>query len=83
MLTAASSTTWPTVSSTERFDRHSRPSSCATLAITLWSRSVMHIGNQNYPVPDGLVVEEHHSIVIYCKPFQVVFSVAPLVAIDP
>ncbi len=42
-----------------------------------------NIGNQNYPVPDGLVVEEHHSIVIYCKPFQVVFSVAPLVAIDP
>ncbi len=37
-----------------------------------------NIGNQNYPIPDDIDVFEHHSVVIYCKPFQVVFAVAPL-----
>ncbi len=37
-----------------------------------------NIGNQNYTIPDSLDVDEYGSIVIYCKPFQVVFSVAPL-----
>ena len=35
-------------------------------------------GNQNYPVPAGLDVSVFNSVVIYCKPFSVVFSVAPL-----
>ena len=37
-----------------------------------------NIGNQNYLIPNELDVDEYHSVVIYCKPFQVVFSVAPL-----
>ncbi len=37
-----------------------------------------NIGNQNYPIPNDLNVDDYRSVVIYCKPFQVVFSVAPL-----
>lgn len=37
-----------------------------------------NIGNQNYLIPNDLNVDDYHSVVIYCKPFQVVFSVAPL-----
>ena len=37
-----------------------------------------NIGNQNYPFPEGLSPDAYGSVVIYCKPFQVVFSVAPL-----
>ena len=37
-----------------------------------------NIGNQNYPVPAGVDVTGYQSVVIYCKPFHVLFSVAPL-----
>ena len=37
-----------------------------------------NVGNQNYPVPAGVDVSQYRSVVIYCKPFQVIFSVAPL-----
>ena len=37
-----------------------------------------NIGNQNYPIPDSIDVDGYGSIVIYCKPFHVVFSVASL-----
>ncbi len=37
-----------------------------------------NVGNQNYTIPDSLNVDDFNSVVIYCKPFQVVFSVAPL-----
>ena len=37
-----------------------------------------NIGNQNYPIPDDVSVDDYESVVIYCKPFQVVFAVAPL-----
>ena len=37
-----------------------------------------NIGNQNYPIPDDVNVYDYSSVVIYCKPFQVVFAVAPL-----
>ena len=37
-----------------------------------------NVGNQNYLIPDDVNVDDHHSVVIYCKPFQVVFAVAPL-----
>ena len=37
-----------------------------------------NIGNQNYPIPGGTDVGAQMSVVIYCKPFSVVFSVAPL-----
>ena len=37
-----------------------------------------NIGNQNYIIPEGLSPDDYNSVVIYCKPFQVLFSVAPL-----
>ncbi len=37
-----------------------------------------NIGSQNYPVPEGVDVAAQMSVVIYCKPFFVIFSVAPL-----
>ena len=39
-----------------------------------------NIGNQNYPIPNGTDVGAQMSVVIYCKPFSVVFSVASLSA---
>ena len=39
-----------------------------------------NIGNQNYTLPEGLSPDDYGSVVIYCKPFHVVFSVAPLSA---
>jgi hypothetical protein len=35
-------------------------------------------GDQNYEVPGNVNVANEKSVVIYCKPFHVVFSVAPL-----
>ena len=35
-------------------------------------------GDQNYPIPADVDVSAIQSVVIYCKPFSVVFSVAPL-----
>ena len=35
-------------------------------------------GNQNYPIPAGTDTSIHKSVVIYCYPFAVVFSVATL-----
>ena len=37
-----------------------------------------NIGDQNYEVPDGIDVGSYGSVVIYCQPFHVVFSVASL-----
>ena len=37
-----------------------------------------NVGNQNYPIPDDADLAAINSIVIYCKPFKVVFSVATL-----
>ena len=37
-----------------------------------------NIGPQNYLFPEGLTPDEFQSVVIYCKPFHVVFSVAAL-----
>ena len=39
-----------------------------------------NIGNQNYEIPGDLDVSEFQSVVIYCKPFHVLFAVAPLTA---
>ncbi len=36
-----------------------------------------NMGNQNYPIPQ-LDLSQYRSVVIYCKPFHVIFSVAPL-----
>ena len=35
-------------------------------------------GNQNYSIPAGVDVSAFNSVVIYCKPFSVVFSTASL-----
>ena len=35
-------------------------------------------GNQNYPIPADVDVSIQGSVVIYCKPFHVIFSVATL-----
>ena len=37
-----------------------------------------NIGNQNYEIPAGTDIGAASSVVIYCRPFHVVFSVAPL-----
>ena len=37
-----------------------------------------NIGNQNYPIPDDIDVTAQYNVVIYCKPFHVIFSVAQL-----
>ena len=37
-----------------------------------------NVGNQNYLLPDDLSPEDLNSVIIYCKPFRVVFSVAAL-----
>ncbi len=39
-----------------------------------------NIGNQNYVIPADLDISAYGSVVIYCKPFHVLFSVAPLTA---
>ena len=41
-----------------------------------------NIGNQNYEVPADVDVSLYRSVVIYCKPFHVIFSVAPLGAAE-
>ena len=37
-----------------------------------------NLGNQNYPLPAGVDLAPLKSLVIFCKQFRVVFSVAPL-----
>lgn len=37
-----------------------------------------NIGSQNYTLPAGLHLEEYKAVVIYCKPFHVVFASAEL-----
>ena len=37
-----------------------------------------NVGNQNYPIPEGVDVDALGSVVIYCMPFHVIFSVASL-----
>jgi hypothetical protein len=35
-------------------------------------------GNVNYPVPDGTDVEKYNHVLVWCKPFGVLFSYAAL-----
>ena len=37
-----------------------------------------NIGNQNYVLPDDVDIGIHNSVTIWCKPFNVIFSVAVL-----
>jgi hypothetical protein len=37
-----------------------------------------NIGSQNYTLPAGLTLADYQAVVIYCKPFHVVFATARL-----
>ena len=37
-----------------------------------------NVGDQNYEIPEGTEVARYASVVIYCKPFHVVFATATL-----
>ena len=37
-----------------------------------------NIGDQNYDIPTDVDIAEYGSVVIYCQPFHVLFSVATL-----
>lgn len=37
-----------------------------------------NLGNQNYEIGAEVNLDLYHSVVIYCVPFHVVFSIAPL-----
>lgn len=37
-----------------------------------------NVGNQNYPIPAQVDLNQYKGVVIYCLPFQVVFSTAAL-----
>ena len=37
-----------------------------------------NVGSQNYDIPSSVSLADVHSVVIYCNPFRVVFSVATL-----
>ena len=41
-----------------------------------------NIGSQNYALPQGLRLGDYHAVVIYCKPFHVVFATATLQAVQ-
>jgi len=41
-----------------------------------------NIGSQNYNLPQGINLAEYPTVVIYCKPFHVVFSTATLTAVQ-
>ena len=41
-----------------------------------------NVGAQNYPVPAGTDITAFKSVVIYCKPFHVVFATADIVFAD-
>ena len=39
-----------------------------------------NVGSQNYALPKGVLLADYHAVVIYCKPFHVVFATAALQA---
>jgi hypothetical protein len=41
-----------------------------------------NVGSQNYTIPADVDLSEYNSVVIYCMPFHVVFSTAPLAAAE-
>jgi hypothetical protein len=41
-----------------------------------------NIGSQNYEIPADLVVGEQGSVIIYCRPFHVLFSVSALEVVE-
>lgn len=63
---------------------HPRPRSNAEFQQGGGAFEVAHlkgnVGAQNYALPPGLDVTAYKSVVIYCRPFHVVFSTATLAA---
>jgi hypothetical protein len=58
---------------------HENPASSDDLAGYLDLGSLKgNIGDQNYEIPDGIDISEFGSVVIYCVPFHVFFSIASL-----
>ena len=41
-----------------------------------------NVGAQNYEIPESVSLSDVESVVIYCKPFRVIFSVATLAKAD-
>ncbi len=39
---------------------------------------VGNIGDQNHDIPSGIDIADYRSLVTYCQPFHVIFSVAAL-----
>jgi len=37
-----------------------------------------NVGNQNYPIPDEINLADYGAVMIYCEPFHVIFTTAPL-----
>ena len=37
-----------------------------------------NLGDQNYDIPDDIDISDYGSVVIYCQPFHVIFSIATL-----
>jgi len=37
-----------------------------------------NVGSQNYELPANLALDDYKTVVIYCKPFHVVFATASL-----
>ena len=58
---------------------HANPTSSEDLAGYVDLGSLKgNIGDQNYEIPEGVDISEFGSIVIYCVPFHVLFSIASL-----
>ena len=55
-----------------------RPSDVMTVGYVDLGKLKGNRGNQNYPIPAEVDVSAQGSVVIYCEPFAVVFSVAAL-----
>jgi hypothetical protein len=60
--------------------KHENPSSRSNLdeGYVELARLKGNVGDQNYEIPDNVDISEYHSVVIYCKPFHVLFSIASL-----
>ncbi|MFT7557636.1 MAG: hypothetical protein ACI83D_000301 [Planctomycetota bacterium] len=41
-----------------------------------------NVGNQNYEIPDSVAIGDYGAVVIYCKPFHVIFGEAILNPLD-
>ena len=64
---------------------HPKPTSRADLEAAGYvelGRLKGNVGDQDYPIPSEVELGDQRTVVIYCSPFHVVFSVARLEAVD-